>query len=198
MHILLEKSLKDNPIHKDHELIRKAIEGDTTAFRLLVYNHKDVSLSLAVSIVKDPVLAEDILQDVFVKVYHKLHTFSFKAAFTTWLYRIVVNTSYNALKKQKKYLTIDTSVEAYKLPSTKDKTLNEADQKKYIQLALQLLKTEEALVLRLFYLCELSIKEIEPITGFKNSKIKVLLHRGRGNIHFQLKQLLGDDLKYLL
>ena len=165
MHILLEKDLKDNPIHKDNELIKKAIEGDTAAFRLLVYNHKDVSLSLAASIVKDPVLAEDILQDVFVKVYHKLHTFTFKAAFTTWLYRIVVNTSYNALKKQKKYIVIDTSTEAYMLPSSVDSTINDADQKKYIQLALQQLKPDEALVLRLFYLCELSIKEIEALTG---------------------------------
>ena len=190
--------MKNNPTHKDYELIRKAIEGDTAAFRQLVYAHKDVSLSLAVSIIKDPVIAEDILQEVFVKVYHKLNTFTFKAAFKTWLYRIVVNTCYNELQKKKYHISIDNTQEAYMLPSTSDTSIKEADQKKYIQLALQQLKPEESLVLRLFYLCELSIKEIESITRFKTSKVKVLLHRGRGNIHFQLKQLLGDDLNYLL
>lgn len=190
--------MKNNPGHKDYELIRKAIEGDTIAFRQLVYSYKDVSLSLAISIIKDPVIAEDVLQDAFVKVYHKLHTFSFKSAFATWLYRIVINTCYNELKKKKNYISIDSTLEAYKLPSEMNTTLNDTDQKKYIQLALQQLKTEESLILRLFYLCELSIKEIETITGFTNSKIKVLLHRGRKNIHFQLQQLLGDDLKYLL
>ncbi len=190
--------MKNSSRHKDNELIKKAIAGDTSAFRQLVYLHKDVSLSLAVSIVKDVVLAEDILQDVFIKVYHKLDTFTYKAAFTTWLYRIVVNTSYNQLQKKKQHLSIDISQEPYLLPSTDTISMNEVDQKKYIHLALQRLKPDESLILRLFYLCELSIKEIEEVTSFKNSKIKVLLHRGRSSIHFELKQLLGDDLNYLL
>ncbi|WP_299207574.1 RNA polymerase sigma factor [uncultured Dokdonia sp.] len=190
--------MKNNPTHKDYELIKKAIEGDISAFRQLVYLHKDVSLSLAVSIVKDIALAEDILQDVFIKVYHKLNSFTYKSAFTTWLYRIVVNTSYNELKKKKKHLSLDLPQESFLLPPTVDTSINEADQKKYIQLALQRLKPDESLVLRLFYLCELSIKEIEEITNFKISKIKVLLHRGRSSIHFELKQLLRDDLKHLL
>jgi RNA polymerase sigma-70 factor (ECF subfamily) len=76
--------------------------------------------------------------------------------------------------------------------------MSELDQKKYINLALEKLRPDESLLLRLFYLSELHIKEIEKITGFKTSKIKVDLHRGRENLHFQLKQLLGNDIKYLL
>lgn len=190
--------MKNNPTERDYELIRKIKEGDTSAFRQLVYIHKDVSLSLAVSILKDAVLAEDVLQDVFIKVFHKLHTFSFKSSFTTWLYRIVVNTSYNELKKKKYHLSIDDSESTYVISAISKDTMSESDQKKYIQLALERLRPDESLVLRLFYLCELSIKEIEVITRFKPSKIKVDLHRGRGHIHKELQQLLGDDLKYLL
>lgn len=185
-------------MHEDYEIIRKIKEGDTGAFRQLVYAHKDVSLSLACSILKDQIIAEDVLQDVFIKVYHKIHTFNHKSSFSTWLYRIVVNTSYNELKKQKPNVSIDDvngslngSIEDYSI-------MIEADHKKYINLALEKLRADESLVLRLFYLCELSIKEIGEVTGFKPSKIKVDLHRGRENMHFQLKELLGDDLKYLL
>ncbi len=190
--------MKNNPTERDYELIRKIKEGDTSAFRQLVYMHKDVSLSLAVSILKDAVLAEDVLQDVFIKVFHKLHTFSFKSSFTTWLYRIVVNTSYNELKKKKHHLSIDDSESTYVISTISKDTMSESDQKKYIQLALERLRPDESIVLRLFYLCELSIKEIEVITRFKHSKIKVDLHRGREHIHKELQQLLGDDLKYLL
>lgn len=87
--------MRNNPTQQDYELIRKINKGDTSAFRQLVYIYKDVSLSLASSIIKDSSIAEDVVQDVFIKVYHKLDTFSFKSSFATWLYRIVVNTCYN-------------------------------------------------------------------------------------------------------
>ena len=72
------------------------------------------------------------------------------------------------------------------------------DQKAYINKVLDAMKPDEALVLRLHYLNELKIKEIEEITGFGRSKIKVDLHRGRENFHAKLKQLLGKDINYLL
>ncbi|WP_298540090.1 RNA polymerase sigma factor [uncultured Aquimarina sp.] len=190
--------MKNSSKQQDYELIRKINDGDTSAFRQLVYMHKDVSLSLAISILKDPVIAEDVLQDVFIKVYHKLHTFQYKSTFSTWLYRIVINTSYNELKKKKHTVEIKEDNNAFDLPSSNRNNLIEADQKKYIHLALEKLRPDEALLLRLFYLCEYKIKEIEKVTGFTSSKIKVDLHRGRENLHFYLKQLLGDDLNNLL
>ena len=190
--------MRGNLKQKDYELIRKINDGDTSAFRQLVYAHKDVSLSLAISILKDPVIAEDVLQDVFIKVYNKLHTFRYNSTFSTWLYRIVVNTSYNELKKKKDLVTIENTLETIGLTSVDRSNLLEVDQKKYINLALEKLRPDEALLLRLFYLCEYKIKEIEKVTGFKSSKIKVDLHRGRENMHFHLKQLLGDDINSLL
>lgn len=198
-HISLEKSLKIKTQIEDYDLIRKVIEGDTTAFRQLVYEHKDVSLSLAYSILKNKSLAEDVLQDVFIKVFNKLKTFKFESSFSTWLYRIVVNTSYNELKRQKNNISIDDYNHDHVMSTINDHDyMKEEDQKYYICKALMLLRPDEALVLRLFYLCELSIKEIENITAFKTSKIKVDLHRGRENLNFQLRQLLGNDIKHLL
>ena len=191
--------MKSKSIEEDYNLIRSVIDGDTNAFRRLVYKHKDVSLSLAHSILKNETLSEDVLQDVFIKVFNKLNTFKFKSSFSTWLYRIVVNTAYNALKKQKSNISLDkNNNDDLFVPKEDRDYMKENDQKHYIKKALALLKPDEALVLRLFYLCELSIKEIEEITQFKTSKIKVDLHRGRGNLSFQLKQLLGEDIKHLL
>ena len=87
--------------NKDKELIESTIEGDKQAFCLLVEAHKDRALSLAISIVKDKALAEDILQEVFIRVYHKLSGFRFQSSFATWLYRIVVRSCYNELKKKR-------------------------------------------------------------------------------------------------
>ncbi len=188
------KSSKDT----DYALVDKIKEGDTTAFRQIVEKYKDMSLSLVFSIVKDRELSEDILQDAFIKVFEKIHTFRYQSNFSTWLYRIVVNLSYNAIKKIKH--TIDIS-DITLLPEVLIKRvdmLKEENRKEYINLALLKMKSDEALVLRLFYMSEMSILEIIKITGFSKSKVKVNLHRGRSNLDFQLRLLLGDELKDLL
>ncbi len=184
----------------DAELIEKVKKGDTQAFRQLVDKYKDVSLSLAYSIIKDKPRAEDVLQDVFMTVFHKSYNFKHKSAFSSWLYRIVINSSYNELKRNKIHLELN-EINANKL-LTKEKTvfqnIKEDDQKKYVVLALNKLKPDEALVLRLFYLCDLSLKEIADITDFSPSKIKVDLHRGRKNMESALHDLLGKQSKDLL
>lgn len=184
---------------KDVLLVNRIKEGDRMAFRELVDQYKDVSLSLVDSILKDRTKSEDVLQDVFIKVFEAIDSFKFRSRFSTWLFRIVVNTSFNALKKDKKSLNLDASYDrlidssAIGVDAIKSK-----DQKKYIILAMARLRADEALVLRLFYLCELSIKEIEEVTSYKRAKIKVDLHRGRDNMYFHLKQMLGDEINQLL
>jgi len=182
----------------DKALIDKIKNGDTAAFGPLVDKYKDVSLSLAFSILKNKDVAEDVLQEVFIKVYEKIDTFKYKARFSTWMYRIVVNRSYNELKKTKHNSIIEDVPLMPEALITKEELLKEENQKEFINRALNAMKVDEALALRLFYLSELSIAEIMMVTKFSKSKVKVCLHRGRDNLDFQLRQLLGDELKDLL
>lgn len=190
-------SLKDG---LDIKLVNRSKAGDTSAFRDLVNAYKDVSLTLASSVLKDTSLAEDAVQTAFIRVFEKLHTFKQDSKFSTWLYRIVINTAYNLFKKQKNHLKID-DVSDFNIEiegKSEIKALTEQDQKKYINLALNRIKADEALLLRLFYLYEHSILEIEEITGFRKSKIKVDLHRGRKNMEQQLQKMLGNEINQLL
>jgi RNA polymerase sigma factor (sigma-70 family) len=184
----------------DVDLIQKIKDGDSRAFRPLIEKYKDLSLSIACSIIKDRDSAEDVLQEAFIKAYDNIHRFKFNAKFSTWLYRIVVNTSYNALKKIKTQLSIsDQNVPAdITLENMTLDQLKAEDQRRYVTMALDNLRADETLVLRLFYLCELKIAEIQKITGYKESKIKVDLHHGRRNLNDELKRLLGNELKDLL
>ncbi|MGS2760636.1 RNA polymerase sigma factor [Sinomicrobium sp. M5D2P9] len=189
-----------NNTDTDVALINRVKEGDTQAFRQLVDKYKDVSLSLACSVLKDKAKAEDVLQEAFMKVFYKAGDFKHKSAFSSWLYRIVINTSYNALKSHKIHLELNeiNPNESLTGEETAIRNLKEKDQKKYVILALNRLKPDESLVLRLFYLCDLNLKEVADITGFSPSKIKVDLHRGRKNMEQALKGLLGSQLNDLL
>lgn len=181
-------------------MVIKAREGDREAFSALMKTYKDLSLSLAISIIKDKMKAEDIVQEAFIKVYHSIKEFRADSNFSTWLYRIVVNTSYNTLKKEKRYSDVEP-IEEIQERDFDDKLFGKMklnDQQRFINLALDKISADEALSLRLFYLCEMSVKEIEKITAHSKSKIKVDLHRGRGNLLFQLERLLGTELKNLI
>ena len=176
--------------------MRRAQAGDALAFRQLVETYKDVSLSLVYGIVKDQALAEDILQDSFLVVYQKLGSFKFKSAFATWLYRIMVNRSYNALKRIKHNKPIEAA-EKEQL-SSENSSLEKDQQRVFINQALAQLPTDQALVIRLFYLSELSLKEVSQATGFSKSKVKVSLHRGRTKLATALEEIMGDELNELL
>jgi RNA polymerase sigma-70 factor (ECF subfamily) len=185
----------------DIEIIQIVLAGDTAMYSVLVNRYKNKVFSLAYAIVSNREDAEEIAQDAFVKAFKGLPSFEERSSFSTWMYRIVVNTALNK-KKLKKLLTVDDtdwikqdepfgfdSLTAY---------LKAGDQKKFIRIALDALNQQEKLCLTLFYLSELSVKEIQEITGILESNIKVLLLRGRKHLYEQLKKLLKSEVKNLI
>src|SRR5215510_114391 len=75
----------------DDEIVRRAQRGDRDAFALLVRTYQDPVFSHILHLVGDRGLAEDLTQDVFIRVYQSLPSFSFRSRFTTWLFQIAVN-----------------------------------------------------------------------------------------------------------
>lgn len=91
----------DSKQDEDFLLIRGFINGDESAFRNLVLMHKDKVRNLVFVTLGDAENVDDISQDVFISVYHKLKEFRFESKFTTWLYRITVNKCRDYLRKKK-------------------------------------------------------------------------------------------------
>lgn len=145
--------------------------------------------------------AEEIAQDVFVKAYKNLRSFKGQSSFSTWLYRIAVNTSLNK-KKIKRFSTVpaeehaenETYSDVHELLQQNENN----DRKKFVQLAIQHLKEEERICITLFYLYELQVTEIHELTGISTSNVKVLLYRGRKNLYGYLKQLLKAEMNNLI
>lgn len=194
--------MKSSNEHTDIEIVELVKKGDTSAFRLLVERYEDVSFSLACSIIHNEHDAEDALQESFVKAFKNLGRFRLDSKFSSWLYRIVVNTCYTLAKKKKKnskQVEIDDQEEV-ELPYTESgfEDLMASERAAIVNQVLDALKTDEALVLRLYYLSELSLEEIMSVTGFKTSKVKVTLFRGRKNLENALQKIFGKELNYEL
>jgi RNA polymerase sigma-70 factor (ECF subfamily) len=89
------------PERTDRELVNAARAGDAEAFGLLVRRHQRRVYRLAVHLLKSGAEAEDVTQDTFVRAYGALDRFDGRSEPFTWIYRICVNLSLNALRSRK-------------------------------------------------------------------------------------------------
>ena len=101
----------------ERELIVRAGEGDAGAFREIYRRSAGYVYTLAYRIVNTKHDAEEVTQDVFLRVHRSLGSFKFEAAFKTWLYRIAVNAALNHAKKRSRVMTREVE-EVYECPAT--------------------------------------------------------------------------------
>lgn len=166
---------------EDSRLIERILRGDYFAFKLLVERYQDFIFTIAYRVLKTRQEAEEIAQDVFLKVHKQLDTFEKRSSFKTWLYTIAYRCSIDALRKKK------ISKEKYpeEMPEKIDHSPGIEAQLERRQLRQQLesvvaeLPGEEAAVITLFYFDELTVKEVADITGLTETNVKTKLFRSR-------------------
>lgn len=168
----------------DDYYIQKVLDGDTDSFRFIIKTYKDMAYSMAMSVVKDDLIAREVIQSSFVQAYISLSSFKGKSKFSTWLYRIVINEAFKVKKRESREFIIfgNTSVISTLESDDLTKKIDEDEQKYYINKAMEMLSSKESLILRLFYLEDNSIDDISDVTGWTKTNIKVILHRARINM----------------
>src|SRR3954464_11134581 len=93
------------------DLVARAQAGDGAAFGVLFEQHKKRLYSLCLLMTGDVAGSEDLTQDAFIQVFRKLGTFRGDSAFSTWLYRVAVNTVLTSLRRRKpKQVSLDEPV----------------------------------------------------------------------------------------
>ncbi len=93
----------------ENELIKKAQEGDISSFEQLIRKYDAKVLSLTYSMVGNREDAQDLYQEIFLRVYKSLSGFRFNSTFYTWMYRIVVNQCINFRKKRQREQLLSAS-----------------------------------------------------------------------------------------
>lgn len=164
-------------------MVQKVLKGDNSAFGYFVDTYQNMALTIAYRICQNRQDAEDIVQNSYVKAYHNIHTFRMDSKFSTWFFRIVYNTALSFMNlslTKNEYLSFD-DIGYDNVDDDWDALLRleNQDRIELINKVLNLMPTDEALVLTLFYLDENSIKDIMQITSFTESNVKVKLHRAR-------------------
>jgi RNA polymerase sigma-70 factor (ECF subfamily) len=177
---------------EDRNAIALALTGDQSAFAVLIARYQHMVHTVTSRVLRNEMDAEEATQDAFVKAFQALAEFQGAGKFSTWLYSIAYRTAITALRKRRAAtLSIEDlrfhgvePAEAAQLPQ---------DRLAIIEQALAALSPEDAAIVTMYYLEELSVQEIVTITGTGASNVKVKLHRCRKKLFTALQYLLKDE-----
>ncbi len=182
----------------EKNLIKKVKQKDQTAFSQLVEQHKSLVFNTCMGFVHNKENAEDITQDVFVKMWTSIDRFKGDSKLSTWLYRITVNQSINYVKKNKvknRFANIDDEKNSSEI---KDKTNTNSEQKEHskaLKLALNLLPKRQKTAFVLSKYEDLSYKDISEIMELSISSVESLLHRAKKNLQKKLLNYYKSNVK---
>ena len=171
----------------DNELIQKFQNGDEKAFDQLVRNNLNNVFGFFMKVTRDEMSAEDLTQDVFMKLYKNLKNFRHDSDFSTYLYRINSNTvnSWITRNKWKNLLHLDQAPDKgeYDIKNEREWSKEEL----WNEISKLPNKQRRVMILRLTD--SLSYSEISKITGMSEGTAKVNFHHGLK----KLKEVLSND-----
>ncbi|MGD0037446.1 MAG: RNA polymerase sigma factor [Bacteroidota bacterium] len=186
----------------DDLYLKLVLEGNVSKYSYFIDKYKGMAFSIAFRIVDNREDAEEIVQDAFLKAFRSLDKFRKDSKFSTWFYRIVVNSSLSRTRgKRPEFSSIEeddiTDIVIESVESAY-RSLDSSDQKKFIHNALEELNVEDRLLLTLYYLTENSIDEITEITSINQDNAKMKLHRARNKMYKILNKNLKSEIQSIL
>ncbi len=178
----------------DAVLMEKVREGSKTAFRDLVLKYQKLVYGLAYDLCGNHHEAQDLSQEVFTVIYQSLDSFRHEAKFSTWIYRITVNTWFNINRKRNRKLLsaldsihdLKNSTKLYDENNSPEKTTEHSILYEHVQKAMTKLSHKERTVFVLRQMHDLKINEIAETINIKPGTVKSLLFRALKKLQKEL------------
>ena len=174
----------------DHELIQRLCNGDLAALGTLYDRYRLLSFHTALAITRDRQAAEDILQECFLKLNSYAPRIDVSLPLEPWLYRVTVNLAYTWISRRARWMTslesvVDRLVSPVRMNAEYHAELSELHT--ILQRAIDTLPPTQRMTVVLYYLNDLSLKEISYILDCPVGTIKSRLHYGREHLKKHLK-----------
>jgi len=178
----------------DEEIIREVQNGTTKPFEIIIRRYNQKLYRIGMSILNNDAEAEDAMQSAYVHAYEHLHQFEKRAAFGTWLTRIMINECYAIRRKQQ------AEKEKQQLPNndtsmnTPANVLVNKELNAILENAIARLPEKYRMVFVLREIEHLSVKETSDILSLEQSNIKVRLNRAKTMLKENLSGYMKDHV----
>ncbi len=178
---------------EDLALVQKFLAGDQRAFHDLMSAHEDRVFSICLRIMRNREHALDATQETFVKVFRRADRFTGESAFSTWLYRVTVNTCYDQLRKLKRRHADPLPETNDPADPTVDDQLTAVELRPDLHAALETLPDEFRAAVVLSDLEGLPLADVAEILGVPVGTVKSRVFRGRRLMAAELRNRISPD-----
>ena len=191
--------MSENRITSDYELMRLTADGDMVAFKQLVEKYQKAVLNLGYRFLGNCDEAEDIAQEVFLKVYNAAKKYRPQAQFTTWLFRIATNVCLNELRHRKRLQEVPLESpsdvnergSSLKVPAPEktrpDVHLEQEERNRIIDESIASLPPNQRMAVLLKRFEGLSYQEIANVLNVSVSAVESLLFRAKKTLKKKLE-----------
>ena len=191
----------DDP-ERDIQLMEKVRSGDAEAFRELVEAHQQRVIGTVTRMIGDRIEAEDLAQQIFVRVWKSAPRWEPTAKFTTWLYTILRNLVFNECRRRARHKTtsLDAAMDDENRPQqfadgnvkAPDTTMLDEEMQDAIERAIQELPEAQRMAVIMRRYQDVSYEEIGEVLELTVPAVKSLLFRARTDLREKLKRYLGE------
>src|SRR5579862_8922587 len=189
----------------DVQLMLDVKSGDEESFAILLQKYRSPMVNFLYRMVRDAAAAEDLAQEVFLRVYRARKQYSPSAKFTTWLFRIATNLALNSIRDNR-HRQMDVSIDApveedevrVELPAREmriDEFMVERDRTAVIRRAIAALPEKQRAAVLLHKYEEMDYGEIARILDCSESALKSLLFRAYETLRVQLAPLVSASAR---
>ncbi len=191
----------------DVQLMLDVKAGDDASFNLLLQKYRTPLINFLYRMVRNTATAEDLAQEVFLRVYRARKQYSPSAKFTTWLFRIATNLALNSVRDNR-HRQMDVSIDApveeeaaapLQLPTREmriDQHMIERDRAEFIRRAIAALPEKQRVAVLLHKYEEMDYAEIAKILECSESALKSLLFRAYETLRVQLAPLVSQPVEH--
>ncbi len=165
---------------EDKKIVEEVLKGKVNAFGTLVDRYQQSIYRMTLRMIGDSEEAQELTQNVFVKVYSKLDSFDPKYKFFSWLYRIALNESLNYVKSRKKLTDFDEN--SFEDHETPEEIYQDKEKKRILHRSLLELSEKYRIVIVMKYYDNMSYEEISEVTGLSVKKVRSRLFTARKNL----------------
>ena len=182
----------------EFEAITQLKRGDVRGLEILVRKYQLEAVRIAFPITNDLGLAEEVVQEAFLRVYQRIHQYDETRPFRAWFLRIVVNNALKTVKSQERLISLEIETEILgsegewnnnHLQFEQEEFTNSRDDCVLLQELMQQLSPEHRAVLELKYYLEMSDDEIAETVHIPPGTVKSRLHAAKGHFRALLKRM---------
>ena len=173
--------------------VQRVLEGDDAAFEGIVRRWQRPLVNLAYRFCRDPGRAEEMAQEVFMKVYRALGSFRAGSAFSTWLFAIAANSYRSHLRRHAPPLIPLDGIAEMATPGTGHDLLEDEDRRDLVRRAVASLPARYRDALVLYYFMEMDVDAAAAALRLPAGTLKARLHRGRGMLKSRLAGVLAPS-----